>query len=124
MKRQLGKIVLIVIGSVNKNKINIMIKLTVLYGHPTDSAAFEQYYANTHMPLVGKINGIAKAEATKFMDEADGSKAAFYRMAELWFADMDALQAGMGSPEGQATAADIANFATGGVTMVTGAVEQ
>jgi uncharacterized protein (TIGR02118 family) len=99
-----------------------MVKLTVLYGHPTDPAAFEQYYAASHMPLVSKIKQILKAETTKFMDEADGSKAAFYRMAELWFADIEALQTGMGSAAGQATAADIANFATGGVTMLTGEV--
>lgn len=100
-----------------------MIKLTVLYGHPTDPEAFEAYYASTHMPLVGKIKEIAKAETTKFLDEADGSKPTYYRMAELWFEDMDALQAGMGSEAGQATAGDIANFATGGVTLLTGAVD-
>ncbi|MCL4144973.1 UNVERIFIED_CONTAM: hypothetical protein GTU68_034404 [Idotea baltica] len=99
-----------------------MIKLTVLYGHPTDPAAFEAYYASTHMPLVGKITQIAKAETTKFLDEADGSKPTYYRMAELWFEDIDALQAGMSSPEGQATVADIENFATGGVTILTGTV--
>lgn len=99
-----------------------MIKLTVLYGHPTDPTAFEEYYTNTHMPLVGKIKEIEKAETTKFLDEPDGSKAAYYRMAELWFADIDALQAGMGSPEGQVTVADIENFATGGVTILTGTV--
>ena len=99
-----------------------MIKLTVLYGHPTDSATFEMYYAQTHMPLVGKIKEISKAEITKFMDEADGSKAAYYRMAELWFEDKEALQAGMGSAEGQVTVADIANFATGGVTILNGVV--
>ncbi len=30
------------------------------------------------------------------MDEPDGSKAAYYRMAELWFEDLEALKAGMG----------------------------
>ncbi|AWW00356.1 EthD family reductase [Arcticibacterium luteifluviistationis] len=100
-----------------------MIKLTVLYGHPTDPAAFESYYATTHMPLVGKIKEIEKAETTMFLDEADGSKPAYYRMAELWFSSIEELQAGMGSPEGQATARDIANFATGGVTLLTGSVE-
>jgi uncharacterized protein (TIGR02118 family) len=99
-----------------------MIKLTVLYGHPTSSDAFEEYYADTHMPLVGKIEQIAKAETTKFMDEADGSKSPFYRMAELWFTDMESMQAGMGSPEGQATVGDIGNFATGGVTILNGIV--
>lgn len=39
-----------------------MIKLTVLYGHPVDPAAFEAYYSSTHMPLVGTIKGIVKAE--------------------------------------------------------------
>lgn len=43
-------------------------------------------------------------------------------MAELLFADIGALQAGMGSPEGQVTVADIENFATGGVTILTGTV--
>jgi len=32
-----------------------MMKLIVLYGQPTDVAAFEAYYASTHMPLVLKI---------------------------------------------------------------------
>ncbi len=32
-----------------------MIKITVLYGHPTDPSAFERYYGTTHMPIVGKI---------------------------------------------------------------------
>lgn len=99
-----------------------MIKLTVLYGHPSDPTAFENYYAETHVPLVGKMTGFEKAELTKFDDSPDGEKAAFYRMAELWFADAEALQTTMGSPEGQVTVADIANFATGGVTILTGTV--
>src|SRR5215216_6272418 len=32
----------------------LLVKLTVLYGHPDDPDAFEEYYANTHMPLVDK----------------------------------------------------------------------
>jgi hypothetical protein len=43
-------------------------------------------------------------------------------MAELWFADVEALQITMGSAEGQATTADIPNFASGGATMLTGIV--
>ena len=40
-----------------------MIKLTAVYGHPTDPAAFEKYYAATHMPLVAKIQGTERTEA-------------------------------------------------------------
>ena len=100
-----------------------MIKLTVLYGHPTDTQVFEDYYKNTHLPKAALMSGFEKVEYTKFLSAADGGAAAHYRMAEIWFTDGEALQATMGSPEGQATAADLGNFATGGVTLLVGAVE-
>ncbi len=28
-----------------------MVKLSMLYGHPDDPAAFEEYYANTHVTV-------------------------------------------------------------------------
>ena len=99
-----------------------MIKLTVLYGHPTDPATFEDYYVNTHMPLVLKMTGHSRSEATKFLGAPDGGQADFYRMFEFWFETTEALQATMSSPEGQATAADVPNFATGGATFMVGAV--
>jgi len=99
-----------------------MIKLTVLYNHPTDASSFEEYYANTHLPIVGNMKGFDKVEYTKFMDAPDGSKAAYYRMAEFWFTSPEALQATMGSAEGQATSQDLANFATGGVKLLVGDV--
>ncbi|MCZ2460994.1 MAG: EthD family reductase [Chitinophagales bacterium] len=62
-----------------------MIKATVLYGHPKDTDSFEKYYAETHLLLVSKTSGIAKAEYTKFLPNPDGSVPAYYRMAELYF---------------------------------------
>ena len=100
-----------------------MIKATVLYGHPTDPAAFEKYYSETHMPIVGKTQGIAKAELTKMLPNPDGSAPAYYRMAELYFKAPAEMQQAMGSAEGQAMVADLANFASGGVTVITGMVE-
>jgi uncharacterized protein (TIGR02118 family) len=41
----------------------------------------------------------------------------YQHIAELTFEDMDALQAGLGSEQGQAAVNDIPNFATGGVTI-------
>ena len=99
-----------------------MIKLTVLYGHPTDVSPFEEYYANTHLPIVANMKGFDKVEYTKFISAPDGSQAAYYRMAEFWFTSPEALQATMGSAEGQATAADLANFATGGVKLLVGEI--
>ena len=100
-----------------------MIKATLLYGHPTDAGTFEKYYAETHLPLAYKMPGVSKMELTKFISAPDGSQAAYYRMAELFFSDPAQLQQTMSSPEGKVAAADLSNFATGGVTMIIGAVE-
>ena len=100
-----------------------MIKLTVLYGHPTDIAAFEDYYTNTHLPKAAKMEGHTKLEITKFLSAPDGLKADYYRMAEFWFSSQEALQKTMESPEGKATAADLTNFATGGATLLVGTVD-
>jgi uncharacterized protein (TIGR02118 family) len=99
-----------------------MIKVTVLYGAPTDADAFDAHYREVHAPLAEKIPGVTRFEAGK-VTTADGSPSPYHLMAQLWFEDMAALGAGMGSPEGQAAAADIGNFATGGVTTLLTEVE-
>lgn len=99
-----------------------MIKLTVLYNQPKDPESFESYYANTHMPLVGKIEGLEKAEVTKFLPNADGTAPAYYRMAELYFYSQEDLQQSMGSAEGAAASEDIQNFATGGFQILVGEI--
>ncbi len=100
-----------------------MVKLNVMYGHPTDPDAFEKHYAEVHVPLAQKIPGVANFEAAKVVGAPDGSKADFYRTAELWFEDEAAMGAAMGSPEGKATQEDIGNFASGGATVFVSAVE-
>ncbi len=100
-----------------------MIKITVLYGHPTNPEDFEKYYAETHSEKIKKVTGIAKQEYTKFLPNPDGSTVAYYRMAELYFTTPEAMQQTMQSNEGQALAADLPNFTTGGVTIITGIVE-
>jgi len=101
-----------------------LIKLTVLYGHPLKPEDFESYYATTHRSLAGTIPGVNRMELTQFVGGPDGSKPPFYRMAELYFADEKQMQASLGSPEGQVTVADLNNFATGGVTIAVGIVQQ
>ena len=94
-----------------------MVKAVVLYGPPEDSDAFERYYANTHTALAKAVPGLRRFEAAQGVATPDGSAVPYQRIAELTFDDMDALQAGLGSDEGQAAVNDIANFATGGVTV-------
>jgi uncharacterized protein (TIGR02118 family) len=100
-----------------------MVKLTVLYGPPTDPAAFDDYYTNTHVPLVDRMPGLQRFEASRVVAAPDGDEPPYYRIAELWFESQEALQASMGSPEGQATAGDIPNFASGGATVLISVVD-
>jgi uncharacterized protein (TIGR02118 family) len=44
-----------------------MVKLTVLYAHPDDPDAFEEYYADTHMPLVDEIPNLQRYEAARII---------------------------------------------------------
>jgi len=101
-----------------------MIKATLLYGHPVDAAAFEKYYYETHLPISSKMQNVTKVELTKFVATPDGSKTAYYRMAEIYFPDGAVMQQTMASPEGQTAIADLANFATGGVTVLIGEEEK
>jgi uncharacterized protein (TIGR02118 family) len=100
-----------------------MIKVVVLYAQPTDPAAFEKYYAETHNPLLEKVHGITKVEFTRFTPNADNSPAAWYRMAELYFDGPMEMQQALNSQEGQALAADLPNFATGGATVMVGILD-
>ena len=100
-----------------------MLKITVLYGQPASAEDFEKYYAEVHLPLAEKMQGAVRAELTKFLTGPDGTKPAYYRMAELYFPGPAELQQTMSSPEGKAVTADLSNFATGGVTIIVGIVE-
>lgn len=95
-----------------------MVKLIVAYGQPEDSAAFDRHYAETHMPLAERIPNVRRFEAGKVLGSPDGSAAPYYFMAMLWFDSPEELQTAMQSPEGQAAGGDVANFASGGATMM------
>jgi uncharacterized protein (TIGR02118 family) len=95
-----------------------MVKLTLLYGHPADAMSFESYFANTHLPLAARINGVRRAEFSLVTGAMDGSRSPWYRIAELYFDDLKQLESAMGSPGGLAAVADLPNFANGGVTTI------
>ena len=94
-----------------------MVKLTVLYGNPEDPAAFEEYYGNTHMPLVDKIPNFQRYEAARIVATPDGTEPPYYRIFEIYFDDMERLQSSLSTPEGQAPPNDLPNFATGGAKL-------
>jgi uncharacterized protein (TIGR02118 family) len=94
------------------------VKFVALYGPPTDAEAFERHYAKTHVPLAHQLPGLQRVETAQILGTAQGGIAPYHRIAELWFADIGQLQAAVASAQGQALAADVANFATGGVTVL------
>lgn len=51
-----------------------MIKLTVLFNHPTNPQEFERYYADTHLPIAAKMKDFSRLELTRFGPGPDGGK--------------------------------------------------
>jgi uncharacterized protein (TIGR02118 family) len=96
-------------------------QLIVLYHQPEDREAFDAHYESVHAPLASRIGGLRSYSALR-PSAPDGGLTAEHLVATLVFDDEGAFAAGMGSPEGRAAADDIGNFASGGVTMLTGEV--
>ena len=97
--------------------------LVLLYNQPKDTAAFEKYYAEKHVPLFASHAqeiGVTRAELIKFAPTADGKPAAIYREADLRWDSKDAMEKGLATPGFKAAAGDIPAFATGGFTVLTG----
>ena len=97
--------------------------VTVIYKTPKDTAAFERYYADTHLPLVTANQseiGFERAELTRFDSNLDGSPPAWYRQAELYFPSMDALKKGVATAGFKKVADDLGKFATGGLDALIG----
>jgi len=93
------------------------VKLVVLYTQPDDPAAFDAHYFSVHMPLVAALPGLQRAETGQLTKALDGGGQTFYRLTELYFADRGAMNAALGSPEGQASAADFQKIAPTGSRM-------
>jgi uncharacterized protein (TIGR02118 family) len=94
-----------------------MIKLIALYKKPADVQAFEEHYANIHLPLVEKIPGLRKTELSRVTGAPRG-EAPFYMMYEMYFDDMDAYNRAMASDENKAAGRDLMSFAKDLVIMM------
>lgn len=103
-----------------------MMKLTVLYTPPSDVEAFDAHYTSVHLPLAAQLPGLLRAETSVCVATPDGSPVPYHRMAELYFADADTMNAAFGTEQGRKTAADAADLAarTGStVSMVVGVLD-
>jgi uncharacterized protein (TIGR02118 family) len=95
-----------------------MAHVVVMYKTPKDTAAFDEYYFATHVPLAKKIPGLRKFEVSRGAVGTPTGPSGYHLVATLHFDDMAAVKAGFGSPDGKIAGADVQKFATGGVDMI------
>ncbi len=94
-----------------------MHKLVVLYSKPADPDHFRDYYVTNHLPLVKNWPG-PLAWRYSFDVAALEGEAPYFAVFEADFADAAAMDAALASPDGERLAADVANYATGGVVII------
>ena len=95
-----------------------MAKLVVLYKKANDAAAFDSHYVATHAPLAKKIPGLRNYEISSGAVSTPQGESSYQLVAVLTFDSIDAIKKGLSSPEGQAAAGDLANFAQAGVELL------
>lgn len=81
-----------------------MHRLTIQYDAPADPTAFDEQYFGTHVPLCRPLPGLVGMSFSR--PRALGPGAAPYLVAQLDFADADALKAALRSPEMAVVAQD------------------
>jgi uncharacterized protein (TIGR02118 family) len=100
------------------------VKLVVIYPRPKDVDAFEKVYQGEHVPLaVAKLGGKTKIVATKIVGSPQGNPP-FYRVAEVYFPSMQALEACAASEGGQEALAHAVKISSGGAPIFLVAEEE
>jgi 4-carboxymuconolactone decarboxylase len=94
-----------------------MHRVLALYAPPKDPAHFKKYYEETHLPLAAQMPGLLSSRYT-FSVEGVGAPSPYFCIWEGDFASEKAMAAATESPIGQKVAADIPNYATGGVIVL------
>lgn len=92
--------------------------LLAIYGEQADPAKFAEYYLPIHGPIAMQIPGARSFTLSNGPVTDVQGVPAFHQVALIHFDSMEALLAGLASPEGQATAADLANFVSGPVSLI------
>jgi uncharacterized protein (TIGR02118 family) len=95
-------------------------QVVVLYNHPEDPARFDEHYDGVHAPLAAAIPGLRRYTVTRPGPGPDGTPRPYHLVAVMEYESEAAYGATMAAPEGRAARADLANFATAGVTVLAG----
>jgi uncharacterized protein (TIGR02118 family) len=87
-----------------------MVQFAILFAEPADAPAFDAYYDEVHVPLVCRLPGLERLEVVRYSGDPDGVPVPYHQLTTLYFADEAAMEAALGSPEGQATTEDVERF--------------
>ena len=72
---------------------------------------FQRYWRDVHAPIAAAIPGVRRYVQCHVVPELyGGQQPAFDGAAELWWDDLDAMRAAMGTPEVKAAMEDEKNF--------------
>lgn len=93
-------------------------KLIALYKKPLDTAHFDQYYFEKHVPLAKTVPGLRRFTVNASPIASPQGPAVYHLVSELYFDSLGDAARALASPEGQRTGADLANFASGGVELL------
>jgi uncharacterized protein (TIGR02118 family) len=93
------------------------VKLTVVYGTPDDPETFDKHYADVHVPIVQRWPGVERIELAHVTGGPGGSPSDWHLIAEIYFADTDALNAALGSEAGREAGKDFMGIAPPGSFM-------
>ncbi|WP_368623927.1 EthD family reductase [Paraburkholderia sp. BR13444] len=94
-----------------------MAQLVALYKKQTDAKAFDDYYASTHVPLAKTLPGLKGYEISAGPVALTQGNSPYHLVAHASFR-LGRRHQVVDQPEGQATAADLGNFAQAGVDLL------
>lgn len=95
-----------------------MAQLVVLYKKPDNAAAFDAHYTSIHVPLAKRLPGLRSYEISSGPVSTPQGGSPYHLVAVLSFDSLDAIKRALSTPEGQAAAGDLANFAQAGVELL------
>ena len=91
--------------------------LFVIYPPPADPALFDRQYANDHLPLAAKnLTGVTKVVTHAVVGTPSGPSP-YYRITEVVFDSMDALQTCAATPGAAKTFGHAREMSTGGAPL-------
>jgi uncharacterized protein (TIGR02118 family) len=95
-----------------------MAAVVAVYKTPKSVEAFNAYYFSKHAPIAKAMPGLRRFRVSDGAVGLPSEPGAVHLVAILEFDSVGAIQGALASPEGQATVADLGNFADGGVDVM------